>query len=707
MTTLGQVLLAISAVAAFASIGALVWGHRLGRKEGEGLTNTGYIATFVIAGSMTLALLVLVIAFFRKDFTFLYVALNHSTDVSGLSWLYNLSGVWAGREGSLFFWAWLLSVFAAWMAYKRLDVTDALSNIGLAITNFVQIFFLIALFIETNNPFRTAVIDAAGNLTSGVEQFGNINVLAMNPLLQHWAMILHPPALFIGYAGLTIPFAYALAAVLLGDSSKKWVEIVDRTTVFSWLMLGIGIGLGSIWAYVVLGWGGFWAWDPVENASLLPWLTGVGLLHSFTVYKRREGFKMWAVMMAAVTFVLVLLGTFITRSGVIQSVHSFKPDNLSLWWFLSMMVLSLAVTAIALFGFRAKEFGSDDEFESIISKEGSYYFNNVLMLLAAILVAGMTLAPAFKGPTFNAATFDLLARPIGILYVAIMAICPLLSWNKTDPATFWSRAKWPLGGAAVLATGFLTVWATVMLPNYTPSAKRLPNLTAILPAVDHTEAVIGILVASLAIALPIYLFIDGARKRASAKGESFGSALGSIIFKARSQSGGYITHLGIGIILIGLIGSTMYVKDVQFFLKEQDGAKQSVGGYDFIFRGFSDVTLPNGDGVSKAKIDVQQGGRSLGRMTPGMTQFANRPPDQNSRLDAAVDVQLLRDLFVVFQGSDQARGLSFDVKINPMISWAWAGFLITILGAAIAMWPKKPRTLEAVPVPRKKKAARR
>lgn len=687
MTTLGQVLLAVATIAAIASIGALVWGHSIGRKEGEGLTNTGYLATFAVAGAMTLAVLVLVVAFFRKDFTFLYVAENHSTDVSGLWWLYNLSGVWAGREGSLLFWAWLISVFSAWMAYKRLHVTDPLSNIGLAITNFVQVFFLIALFIQTNNPFRTAVLDAAGNISVGGDMYGNVGQMAMNPLLQHWAMILHPPTLFIGYAGLTIPFAYGLAAVLVGDSSKKWVELVDRVTVFSWLLLGIGIGLGAIWAYVVLGWGGFWAWDPVENASLLPWLTGVGLLHSFTVYRRREGFKMWAVMMASVSFVLVLLGTFITRSGVIQSVHAFEKDPISLWWFLSMMVLSLVVPAVALY-VRRDKFGSRDEFESVLSKEGSYYFNNVLMLLAAVLVAGMTLAPAFGGPTFSGATYDLLARPIGILYVLIMAVCPILSWNKTDAATFWSRAKWPLGGAAVLAAGFLTVWATVLLPNYTPVASRLPNLAGALPAIDHTEAVIGILVASLAIALPIYLFIDGARKRAAAKGEGFGSALAGIVFKARTQSGGYITHLGIGIVLIGLIGSTMYVKDVQFLLKEKEGATANVAGYTFTFRGFNDQNLPNGDIVSKAIVDASKGGQLI-RMTPGMTQFANRPEGQNSRLDAAVDVAPLRDLFVVFQGSDQNRGLSFDVKVNPMISWTWAGFIILILGTAIAVWPKR------------------
>jgi cytochrome c-type biogenesis protein CcmF len=704
MTTLGQVLLAISALAAFASIGSLVWGHFMGPKEGEGLTNAGYLSTFVVFATTTLSVVVLVTAFFRKDFTFLYVAENHSTDVSSLSWLYSISGLWAGREGSLLFWAWILSGFASWMAYKRLAVTDALSNIGLAITNFVQLFFLAALFIPTNNPFNGAIVAADGTISTAAGQIiGDVGKMAMSPLLQHWAMIIHPPTLFIGYAGLTIPFAWALAAVFLGDGSKRWVELVDRVTLFSWLLLGIGIGLGSIWAYVVLGWGGYWAWDPVENASLLPWLIGVGLLHSFTVYKRRDGFKMWAVMMSAIAFVFVLLGTFITRSGVITSVHAFQEDPISLWLFLSMMVGSLAVAGVSLYARRAAFRGNDD-FTSIVSKNGSYYFNNVFMLLGAMLVAAMTMAPALKGPTFSAAAFDLLARPIGILYALIMAVCPILSWNATDPKTFWSRAKWPLGGAAAISAGLLAIWATVMLPVYEQSAKGLPALKGIQPIVDHTEAVIGLLVASLCIALPIYLFIDGARKRSAAQGQGFFPALGSILVKARTQSGGYITHLGIGIILIGLIGSSIYVRDVQFFLKEQPGAKQSIAGYDIIFRGFTDTTLPNGDVVSKARVDLQQGGRLVANLTPGMTVFANRPENQSRVLNAAVNVQPLRDVFVVFQGTDTA-GLSFDVKVNPMISWTWAGFIILILGTVLAMWPKRERELAPAPAPGKKKKA--
>ena len=211
---------------------------------------------------------------------------------------------------------------------------------GLMVTNIVLMLFSAGmLFSDAEQPVqgrrRPSYLDASGKLVGEAAAWG------MNPLLQHWAMILHPPTLFIGYAGLTIPFAFAIAALIVNDGSKAWVEIVDRITVFSWLFLGAGIGLGSVWAYVVLGWGGYWGWDPVENASLLPWLTGVGLLHSFTIYRKRDGFKKWAIALASVTFALVILGTFITRSGIVQSVHAFQADPVSLYLFLGMIVVGV------------------------------------------------------------------------------------------------------------------------------------------------------------------------------------------------------------------------------------------------------------------------------------------------------------------------------------------------------------------------------
>ncbi len=676
MANLGNLFMGVALVAAFVSIAALVWGRKMGAKEGEGLTNIGYLATYGVLVGVTSSIAVLTAAFVSEDFRLEYVAMHHSTDVSALAWVYKLAAVWAGREGSLLFWAWLLSMFAAYVAYKRMSVTDEVSNMSLAVLNFVQVFFLVALFIPLNNPFKLSP-------ESWIGPGGELLIRGgMNPLLQHWAMTLHPPTLFVGYAGFAVPFAFAIGALIVNDSSKLWVEIVDRITVFAWLFLGLGNGLGAVWAYVVLGWGGYWAWDPVENASFIPWLTGVALLHSFTVYRRRGGFKKWAVMLSVICFVGVLLGTFIVRSGVVQSVHAFQQDELSFWWFLAMMVGSMLVGLVGI-TYRSESFKGADEFDSLTSKESSYYFNNVLMLVAAVVIAALTLSPAFGGKTYGPATYDAIARPVGILYVFIMAVCPLLAWRKTDGSVFWPKIKWPLIAAGAVTAALAYLWWTVLWPIHLFSN---PNAN-VLTSVTHTwEALIGFAVGALAITVSVYLFIVGAQRRALAKEEGFFKALGNLIFKARTQSGGYLTHLGMGIIVIGLVGSSMFVKDVRISIPSEPGAEFEVGGYDFVFTGSEERTLPNNDVVSTLHFDVSRDGRPVGTAAPGQVRYFKQ--DQ-TRLHVYVIVELLRDVFVVFEGFNEAGEIQMNVKINPLISWVWFGFGVTIIGTSIAMWPRR------------------
>lgn len=678
MTTLGNVFMALALVSGFVSVISLFWGRALGSKDGEPVTNVGYLSTFSIFAGLTGSVAVLLAAFFREDFTFLYVAENHSTDVSGLLWLYKISGVWAGREGSLLFWAWLVAMFAAYVAWRRMSETDELSNMSLAVLNIVQLFFLVSLFVSANNPFRASPPEWLG--ANGELLIGEIG---MNPLLQHWAMILHPPTLFIGYAGLAVPFAFAIGALIVNDPSKRWVEIIDRITVFSWLFLGIGIGLGAIWAYVVLGWGGFWAWDPVENASLLPWLTGVGLMHSFTVYRRRGAFKKWAVMMATISFVLVILGTFITRSGVLSdvSVHSFAKDPWSLGIFLAMMVFGMAAGVIGLI-IRSKEFQGADEFESLTSKESSYYFNNVLMLVSALVVALLTLWPAFGGKSFGPETYNALAHPLGIIYVAIMAVCPLLSWRKTLGPAFWVKAKWPLVSTAVLSAGLMVIWYTEMLPVLQKNGSANPWEPVSLIMI---YSIVGLIVGAFAVSVAVFLFIEGARRRAAAKGESFGGSLWQIVIKARTQSGGYLTHLGIGIILIGLVGSTMFVDDIKATVENKPGSTFQAGAYTFTFEGSDEQTLPNGDVVTEATFALDKDGKPAGKVNPGQISFYRQG---QTKLNADVTIEPLHDVFVVLEGADE-NTLSLNVKINPLISWAWFGFALTILGTGLASYPKK------------------
>jgi cytochrome c-type biogenesis protein CcmF len=685
--TLGNLLLALASVCAVASMVSFA----VGGKDGASARKVGHLLTFGVFGFTTLAIVLLATAFLSENWSLQYVVFNHPTITGPWAWVYRLSGVWAGREGSLLFWEWVLSIYGAFIAGKFLKSDSRLGATGLGIVNFVQLFFLAALFIEKNNPFiltPTGYVDP----TTGALLVSN----AMNPLLQTWAMVLHPPTLFIGYAGLTVPFAFGLAALITGDTSKNWVVLSDRITVFSWLLLGVGIGLGSVWAYYELAFGGYWAWDPVENASLLPWLTGVGLVHSMTVYRRRDGYKAWALMMAAVTFLFVLLGTFITRSGIVQSVHAFEEDPLSFWLFLLMMIGSLAAMSAGVI-YRRKQLASEaDGFERIISKEGSYYFNNVIMLISAILVAYLTMASALPswmplgGQSIKTPAFDALARPIGIFYILVMTLCPILAWGGGDWKKLWEKAKMPVIIGSVLAVLLVAAYALIMLPFFTPSSD-VPTWW------HHFIAIAGVITAGYAIALPLWLFYDGARKRAAATDSSFGSALAWIFTKARTQSGGYLTHLGMGVILVGLVGSTMFVTTHNATLAPQAGSTYEASGYTFSYVSL-DETQENvpaggteGDTVYTLKTDVIKNGKTVATLGPQL-RFPQQLAQQNqSTQHVAIMHEPFKDVFLSFSGTDNANNAILTIKFFPMQSWVWAGFFLTIIGSAIAAWPKKQK----------------
>jgi cytochrome c-type biogenesis protein CcmF len=683
--TLGNVLLGFASVCAIASIVALATGG----KEGTNARRVGHLLTFGVFGFTTLSILLLATAFLSQNWSLQYVVFNHPTMTGAWAWVYRLSGVWAGREGSLLFWEWILAIYAAFIAGKFVKRDSKLGATGLAIVNFVQLFFLAALFIEKNNPF-VATPPGLVDPTTGALLTSN----AMNPLLQTWAMVLHPPTLFIGYAGLTVPFAFALAALITGDTSKEWVKLSDRITVFSWLLLGIGIGLGSVWAYYELAFGGYWAWDPVENASLLPWLTGVGLLHSMTVYRRREGFKVWAFMMAAVTFVFVLLGTFITRSGIVQSVHAFEQDPLSFWLFLIMMIGSLGAMAFGVWRRWGDITSEQDGFEHVFSKEGSYYFNNVIMLISGILVAYLTVASALPswmplgGQSIKAPAFDALGRPLGIFYILVMTVCPILAWGGGDWKKLWERGKMPLIFGTLLAAVFVAMFAVFMLPFYTPDSNTATWW-------HHFLAIAGVVTAGYAIALPLWLFYDGARKRAEATGTGFGSALVWLFTKARTQSGGYLTHLGMGIILIGLVGSTMFVSTYNTTLPQQAGAKFEAHGYAFSFVEMkqSQANVPQGgtqgDTVYTLVTDISKNGKKVDTLGPEI-RFPQQLAQQNqSTQHVSIMHEPFKDIFLSFSGLDANNNANLTIKFFPMQSWVWAGFVVLIIGSAIAMVPKK------------------
>lgn len=698
MLTLGQIGLWFGFGASLLTVILAFAGHVQTKSSGgRSIAQYTYYASFASMLGFSLATITLIIAFFTRNFEIYYVASNHSTDVSSLAWLYDLSGVWAGREGSLLFWTWLMSLFSGYIAWKGLGEDDELHSLSLGVFNIVIFLFTaVMVFAEVNNPFIATPLEylVNGQLVGVASSWG------MNPLLQHWAMILHPPTLFIGYAGLTVPFAYAMATLISNNTSDRWIKLSDRITLFSWLFLGAGIGLGSVWAYVVLGWGGYWGWDPVENASVLPWFVGVAMIHSFTMYRRRDGFKRWAIMTSSITFAMVVLGTFITRSGLVQSVHAFAPDNISTWLFLSIIFGAMLAGAIGLL-IRWKEFAGNDDFDSLTGREAGYYFNNVIMTVASFIIAYMTVSSAlpnwmpFGGQSLGATAYEMVARPVGIFYIAILAFCPLLSWGKTDGASFWKKAKWPLVGAVVLFALLIAEYVITLRPVYefmvAQGGEPARKFLAFGPqAVYDIITLVGFLIASWLVATTVALFVRGIRARMVNTSDSFGQAFAAVFFKARTQSGGYLSHLAMGIIVIGLIGSGMYVRDVSYFIPETQGAKIEVSNYELIVNNVEEETLKNGDVNRVVTFDVEKDNKKLGQVKPSMTIFAH---NGQNRLNAVVLSEPLRDIFVVYQGT-QGDQMSINVKINPLIWLVWSGFILLLVGTALASWPKK-QTLKA------------
>lgn len=691
MASIGFAFLVIAFASSLIAAIALLAGY-FARNFGIG--TVGRIAVALCAIALLACCGLLVFCFMTGDLSIKYVLEERTLSTDGFAWLYKLSGLWGGRAGSLLFWTFLIALFNGLvliMGRKRRDDSrqSSLDAVAMAIIAVViAVFCGVLLFSEGNMAFVPTPVDffdASGELTAAASLY------AMNPLLEHWAMAIHPPLLFVGYAGLTVPFAFALSALIVGDSSKDWVGRSQRFVLASWLFLGAGIGLGAVWAYGVLGWGGYWGWDPVENASLVPWLICVALMHTFTVYSQRGAFKRWAILCACLSFASVIVATFITRSGIVQSVHAFAGDPVSLALFGILILLSILLPFVGIF-VRWKDFASDsagaDDIENILSKDAVYYFNNVIMLVLAFLLVYMTLVPGLPswlplgGDALGASAFDAIARPLGIVYLLILALCPLLSWGKTEPAALLRTGRVPALCALVLFVVLVVWWATHFLPVYDAMiAKGDSNSLKLLEAGPswyyNGLAITGFFVASL-------LFFNGA----------FMLVRSLRCSRRRSAAiGGAIAHTAMAIILVGLIGSSMYVyeqSDYMAFDQETQAAENpmTVGEYRLEYAGQSidDEIEARNKVIYKVTFDVYKDGRFIDQVTPSvqLDVLTNQ-----QKLNAAVLGSPEEDLFIVYRGVDANGAFSLDVRINPFIGILWTGFALLLVGIFVALVGKR------------------
>ena len=649
MIVLGRLSLTLALVFCLASVVFLALGMRWDRKD---LIRNGYYAVYGFFLTTVVASAVLLQAFLKKDFSFAYVAEN--SDAS-LSTFYRIAGFWAGQQGSFLLWLLLIAVVVVVIALADLNRVERLTGGAVMVLGIVGAVFAALMVLDTgSDPFTQAA--------AGTQPFG------LNPLLLHPAMVLHPPALFIGYVGLAVPFAFAISTLLLGRPDKLWVQRAQKWTVAGWLFLSLGIGLGAWWAYVVLSFGGYWAWDPVENTSLVPWLSATALLHAFTLYKSRGLFKRWALGLAAATFFFTILATWTTRSGLISSVHAFEKRAL-LVWILSTFLVATAAASIALIAWRWRRFESHEEVESLLSREFLYYLTNLLLILFAVAVAAATIIPGLLlDRTVGASTYDAIGRPLGVVVLALIAICPLLAWRKTEGAQLRK---------------------TLILPGVT--ALLSVPLWLALGFQSNVWGFIGLVVCGFAFGAVIQFVLRSAR-RAAGPSRSLWSGLGRAFTGSRTRTAAYVVHFGMVLIVAGLIGSSVYKQESAGLVSTKAGSKNAVfrtddGTYALKFTGMRENTGAQDSVRTLAAFDVLQNGTTrLGTVEPHTDVY----PLSGAAVRAVILGRPFEDVFVVADEpfDSTSKTIALRVVVFPLIRWVWIGSILLCVGAVVSLWPK-------------------
>ncbi len=647
MLELGRYSLWAALFFACAAAGFLFMGLRWDRKD---LQRNGYYAVYGFFLATVIASAVLLQAFLKKDFGFAYVAEN--SDAS-LSTFYRIAGFWAGQQGSFLLWLLMLAIATIVIAVIDLNRLERLTGGAVAVLGVISaVFAALMVFDTSSKPFLAA--------EAGTVPFG------LNPLLLHPGMVFHPPTLFIGYVGLAVPFAFAVSTLLLGRGDKLWVQRSQKWAVFGWLFLSLGIGLGAWWAYVVLSFGGYWAWDAVENTSLVPWLTATALLHSFTLYKARGLFKRWALGLAVLTFWFTILATWTTRTGLIQSVHAFGRNPVLIWILSSFLVVT-AVGSIGLIVWRWSKFDSHDEVESWLSRDFLYYVTNLLLTLFAVAVAFSTVAVPLLFPdrAVGASTYDLVARPLGVVVLAMIAVCPLLAWRKTDGAQLRK---------------------TLILPTVT-MVLSIP-LWLYLGFQSNVWGFIGFLVCGFAFGAVIQ-FVLRAAKRAAGPDKSLWSGLGKALSGSRTRTAAYIVHFGMVLVVAGLLGSTVYKVEQSGIVKVKPGATATLDGYTLTYKSMTDSTGPQSSTKTTATFDVSKDGKSIGVLKPHTDIY----PMSGAAVRAVILGRPFEDLFVVADEpfDSTSTTIALRVVIFPLIRWVWIGAILLCVGAAVSLWPKGRR----------------
>jgi cytochrome c-type biogenesis protein CcmF len=625
---------------------AVVAGAIAARQRRQRLAESAQNAVVASFAAALVGSAVLFTALVQSDFSFVYVA-DHTSRELPLG--YTISAFWGGQEGSLLLWLLILTGFSAIAVLLARRSAASLLPWAVPILGGVITFFAFMLVV-VSSPFATQAAPADG--------------AGLNPSLQNPYMLAHPPMLYLGFVGLTIPFAFAMGALAARRSDELWIVVTRRWTLVAWTFLGFGQLLGAHWAYVEVGWGGYFAWDPVENAALMPWLAATAFLHSVMIQEKRGMLKIWNVVLVIGAFALALFGTFLTRSGIISSIHSFTESSIGPW-FLGFIGVVLAGSILLVLS-RLPLLRSKTRLESPVSREASFLYNNLLLVafcltilwgvLYPILTEALRGEPVTVGPPY----YNFFLKAFGLPLLLLMAIGPLIAWRRASLRGLGRAFAWPAGFA--LACGVLLV---------------------VLGAGSSIPGLVGYTFCAFVLASIVLEFVRGTQARHALGSSSWAGAFSSLVGRNRRRYGGYIVHASIVLLAIGVIGSSAYDTIVDQRLRPGDAF--SVESYDLRYRGVEESRGANAQEI-RAVVDVSRDGESLGTLRPGKNRYF---AEQQVSNEAAIRSDRLNgeDLFLIADQIDPDGTLFLRALVKPLVNLIWIAGFVFLGGAAVALWP--------------------
>ena len=663
IVNLGYIALLLALICSLYSIVSARVYINTNRLQWIGSARNAVIAVWFL---LTLACLILVYLLTNEHFEIEYVA---SVSSRAMPWYLKATALWGGQAGSLLFWSWLMSSYTGTMMLRNWNKERDMQPYIITACMLTLAFF-VSLNVFVENPFRILWIDSFGNITSSVMR-PDANIMftpkdgtGLNPLLRHPGMIIHPPMLYLGFVGFVIPYSFAIGALAVKRTDGVWIRATRRWTLIAWLFLSLGLLLGGRWAYDVLGWGGYWGWDPVEIAAFMPWLTGTAFLHSVIIQEKHGMFKRWNMILIILTYALVIFGTFLTRSGVLSSVHAFAQSSIGPLFFI-FITATFAISLLLLFrGWESLE--SSKTLTSWLSREGLFLLNNLLFMGILVACFWGVIYPLISeiitgqkvtvGPPF----YERTTGPQFAALLLLMGIVPLVAWRITT----------------VNRIGHL-IWKPTIISLLVP-------ITSMITGILNFAALLSLWLASLVFCVTIYEFYRGAIARSKSSGSSFFISLWLLISRNRRRYGGYIVHLGIGFMAVGIIGVEMFQTETQATLALDE--RMNLEDYSLVYKNLTEYPVNDGRFVTKATLTVYKNNKLIGKLEPQRDYYNTSKqrmtiPDVYSTLEGDLYV-LLIDWKPV--GLQQA---TFKVYLNPLINWLWIGGFLFILGTLVATWP--------------------